>query len=793
MMTLHDIFAPVLRVGLTWLGKRRLPRINGTLTLPGLSASVEAVRDQWGVPHIVASSLQDLFFAQGFIHAQDRLWQMELNRRTAAGRLSEMFGSVALDTDRTTRTFGFYRLGQVDWFNASSDVRDAVLAYTEGINAFLSHSSRTMPVEFTLLSHRPEPWNPEDSMALSRIMVWQLSHAWYGEIIRAQLIEAVGAERASELEIQYPPENPATLPSGIEFNQLGPGGSLLGTKGPFLQQGLGSNAWPVSGSRTITGKPFLCNDMHLPLGMPALWYLIHLSCGNFNVSGVSLPGLPLVLVGHNTKIAWGATLAYTDCDDIYIEQFDPGRPHLYSFKDEWQQAEVIPETIRIKNQEKPHIEEVVITRHGPVISDVVGYSSKRLAIQSMALRPCPALGGWLKLNHAENWNEFVEAMRLIEAPQLNIAYADVEGNIGYWVTGRVPVRSKGNGLIPVAGWTGEYEWIDEIPFEEMPHALNPEQGYIVTCNHRIVPDDYSYYLGSVWMNGYRAKRIIEVLDSGNKLSPDDFMSLHTDYTCIPGIEFVEKLKDFKSSDPDIEQALYLLRAWNGKLSPDSIGGSMYEVTRYHLVRNLLEPGLGKEMTTRFMGQGFHPLLMAASEFYGHDTVVVLRLLDQQDSWWIKQAGGREKLLVKSLKQAVQWLREKLGEEISQWCWGKLHLVRFSHPLGMQKPLDRVFDRGPIPIGGDTDTPCQTAIIPDDPYENKAWAPTFRQIIDMADLSRSLIIIPPGQSGQLGSPHYDDLADLWINGKYIPMLWTKEQIGAAAKHKLILNPCRADIS
>jgi penicillin amidase len=787
MSILHGIAAPVLRTGLNWLGRRRLPQTSGSLTVPGLSGSVKVVRDQWGVPHIYADNLSDLFCAQGFIHAQDRLWQMELNRRTAAGRLSEVFGQIALDTDRTTRAFGFHRLGLSDWSGASADVREAIHAYTKGVNAYLSNASGTMPVEFTLLGHKPEPWSPEDSMALSRIMIWQLSHAWYGAIVRAQMIEAVGAEHATELEIHYPTKNPVTLPVGIEFNRIGTDGSLIPAKGPFLQQSMGSNAWTVSGSRTITGKPFLCNDMHLPLGMPCLWYLIHLVSGGYQVTGASLPGLPMVLVGHNARIAWGVTLAYTDCDDLYVEEFNPNNSRRYRFNEEWHDAEVISEAIGIKGKKQPHIEEVLVTRHGPIISDVAGYTSKHLAIQSMALRPCPAVEGWLKLNHADNWNDFVKAMRLIEAPQLNIAYADVDGNIGYWVTGRVPVRAKGNGLLPVSGWTDEYEWAGEVPFEQMPHALNPSQGFVVTCNHCIIPKDYPYFLGSVWMNGYRARRIVTYFNGKDKLSPDDFASLHVDFTCIPGLEFVEKLNNLESSDPDAKLALELLRAWDGKLTTNSIGGSVYEVTRYHLVRNLLEPGLGKDLTIRMMGQGFHPLLMAASEFYGHDTVVMLRMLDNPDSWWLRQSGGREAVIMHSLKQAVEWLRKRFGNNTSDWQWGELHLVRFQHPLGMQKPLDRVFDRGPLAIGGDTDTPCQTAILPDNPYENKAWAPTFRQIVDMKDLSRSIVIIPPGQSGQLGSPHYDDLVDLWIKGKYIPMLWTQEQIQVAAEAELILKP------
>ena len=790
MSTVDDVLGPVLRAGLTWLGRRRLPQIDGTLNLSGLSAPVEIIRDRWGVPHIYAANERDLFFAQGFVHAQDRLWQMELNRRTAAGRLSEMFGPVALDTDRAVRTFGFYRLGQADWANASEDMRAAATAYAEGVNTFLQHPASHLPVEFMLLGHHPEPWTPEDSLAFARVMIWQLSHAWYGEIIRAQLIEAVGAEHAADWDIHYPAGSPDTLPAGIEFNCLDPDGTLRTARGPFLDRGKGSNAWTVSGRKTTTGAPFLCNDMHLALAMPSLWYLVHLVAGSYSVTGVSLPGLPMVMVGHNARIAWGMTLAYTDCEDLFVEEFDPDDSCRYRFRDEWREADVIPEPIHVKGRADPHIEQVTVTQHGPIISDVVGYPAKRLAVNSMALRPCPAMRGWLRLNHASNWNEFVEAMRLIEAPQLNVAFADVDGNIGHWVTGRVPVRAAGQGMIPAPGWTGEHEWAGEVPFEEMPHALNPQQGYVVSCNHRIVPEGYVHFLGNVWMNGYRAQRIVQVLEGKGKLSLDDFRALHVDTVCIPGREFVERIAGFTSNDPDVQVALDALRVWGGQLSTTSVGGALYEVARYLLVRNVLEPGLGPEMTTRLMGQAFHPLLMATHEFYGHDSVNLLRLLDQPDSWWMTQAGGREAVLARSLKGAVAWLRQELGPDVTGWQWGKLHRSSFPHAMGIQKPLDRVFNRGPLPIGGDTDTPCQTAMIPGDPYDNKAWAPSFRQIVDMGDLSRSVVIHPPGQSGQLGSPHYDDLADLWIKGEYIPMLWTRTQIEDAAEGRLVLNPIQS---
>lgn len=790
MSPILDYFAPVLRTAITGMSRRSLPQTEGEIHLSGLSSPVEIFRDRWGVPHIYAQRLADLFFAQGYIHAQDRLWQMELNRRTAQGRLSELFGEIALDTDRMVRTFGFNRLGKTDWENADAGSCEALQAYAAGVNAFLLAEGRKLPAEFSLIRHRPEPWQPVDSTAFMRVMTWQLSHAWFGEAVRAQLIERVGEAYAAELEIQYPEQNPSTLPRGIEWNAQALQNLLEKDQESGLNRGLGSNAWVVSGRKSQTGNPYLCNDMHLAVSMPGLWYQAHLVCDDFQVTGVTLPGMPGVLVGHNDHIAWGMTLAMTDCEDLFIERFDPQQPTRYQTEQGWKEATVIREAIRVKGKADSHVEEVLLTRHGPVISDVIGLSggdSPRLAVQSMALRPSRAFSGWMLLDRASNWEQFVEAMRLIEAPQLNVAYADREGNIGYWATGLVPIRAAGDGRTPAPGWNGEYEWIGEVPFDQMPHALNPADGYLVTCNHRIIGEDYPYFLGNVWMNGYRANRIAQVLESKDRLGPEDFEALHLDFTCIPGAEFVQRLQDLHSDDPDIALALSQLRAWDGKLTAESIGGALYEVARYMLVHRLLDPGLGEELAHLLMGKGAHPLLYTSSEFYGHDTVTMLRLLDHPDSWWVVQAGGREQVILRSLKDAVTWLRSNLGPDLNQWQWGKLHRITFAHALSLQKPLDKVFDRGPFPIGGDTDTPCQTGMYPQDPYDNKAWSPSFRQIVDLGDLSKSVTIAPPGQSGQLGNPHYDDLIAPWLNGNYHPQLWTREQVERETIGRLKLEP------
>lgn len=786
MSIFSKVIGSVLGRGLSWYSRQSLPLIEGQLKVSGLDAKVEIIRDRWGVPHIFARGLADLFFAQGFAHAQDRFFQMEINRRTAQGLLSELFGEIALDTDRTTRTFGFNRLGKLDWQQADQETRAVVSAYTAGVNAYLNQPGMKLPVEFKLLNHHPQPWRPEDSMTLARLMIWQLSHAWYVEIVRAQVAQAVGPKRAAELEIHYPPQNPLVLPQGIEFNRLTADGALQALKGPFLKATMGSNSWAVSGAKSDSGNAYLCNDMHLALSAPGLWYENHLVAEDFQVSGVSLAGTPTVLVGHNDRLAWGMTLAFTDCEDLFVEQFDPQNPTRYRFKSEMLEAQVIPEAIPVKGRAEPHVEQVIVTVHGPLISGVVGYPDQPVAVNSMALRPCPAVRGWFQLNKAKNWDDFVGAMQMIEAPQLSVSYADVDGNIGYWVTGKTPIRAKGDGSIPAPGWTGEYEWIGEVPFESMPHALNPKEGFVIHTNNRIVPDDYPYFLGNIWMNGYRARRIREALSSPEKLGVKDFSKLHIDFTCLPGIELVAWLKGLQSQDEAVSLGISLLSEWNGELAADSVGGCLYEVLRYYLVRNLIEPGLGSDLTLKWMGNGFHPLLMTANEFYGHDTVTMLRLLDQPESWWMAQAGGFEMVVSKSIKQAVEWLRQELGDDSSGWQWGKLHQVVFPHPLGMQKPLDIVFNRGYLPIGGDTDTPCQTAYRPDQPYNNNAWAPSFRQIVDLGDLNRSLVIAPPGQSGHLGSPHYDDFIQPWLKGQYHPMLWSQAEIEREAEGKLILE-------
>jgi penicillin G amidase len=810
MTTLHTILGRLTRPALAAISRQRLPQVDGRMYLPGLHGPVTIRRDEWGIPHIRASHRHDLFFAQGVVHAQDRLWQMELNRRAATGRLSELLGEATLETDRLTRTLGFNRLAHSSWEKMGGQVAADLEAYVAGVNAYLAGNPR-LPVELMLLNHRPEPWRVKDSIAFGRLQGWALSHGWAGELMRAQLAEAVGAPLAAELEPQYAGRNPVTLPNGIQFNELTLDKMTEAAAGPFLGKGTldgggrGSNGWVIAGRHSATGHAILCNDMHLPLTSPSLWYYLHMHLegeGGYHVAGVSQPGMPYILVGHNDHIAWGATLTFIDVEDLFVEKLHPEDPTRYQFREEWQQAQIYDERIKVKGQ-PDHVERVVVTHHGPIVSNVLAGSSEALAMSSMALRPYETFDGFAMLNEARNWQEFAAAVQRIETPALNLVYADTQDNIGYYVSGKVPIRTAGQGLTPAPGWTGDHEWIGEIPFNEMPHALNPAEGYLITSNNRIVNDDYSHFLGFTWMNGYRARRLDDLirnqLQENGRVSLEDCQRFQMDVYSLPGRELVERLTELETADGDANLCLRLLREWDGWLTPESVGGAVYQVLLARLAPRILGNRLTAEQQMNFLGLGPHYLLYPANELYGHWSVTLMRLLDDGNSGWFAAEDGRaaensratensrEAILIHCLVETAVELRGLLGDDPAQWQWGRLHQVRFSHAMSVQPPLDLIFNQGPFPIGGDTDTVNQTATLPNRLYENNAFSVSYRQVVDMGNLGNARAMYAPGQSGHLGSEQYGNMIQPWLNGGYFPMTWGEGAVSKAAEHTLTLVP------
>jgi penicillin amidase len=536
--------------------------------------------------------------------------------------------------------------------------------------------------------------------------------------------------------------------------------------------------------------------MHLRITTPGIWHIVHLHGGRYHASGVGLPGVPGIQVGHNARIAWGCTLAFTDNQDLFVERLDPDDPTRYEYQGAWQACESRTETIEVKGRPAPHVETVRQTRHGPLLGGLVQGGGEGLALNSYALRPSQVLAGFAALNLAEGWDDFVEAMRLIQAPPLNVVYADVEGNIGHWVAGTLPVRAKGQGTVPAPGWTGEHEWVGEVPFEEMPHALNPTCGYLVSCNHCLMPAGqngqapYPHFLGLHWMNGYRAQRVTAEIERMKVLSREACQALQLDLRSLPGLALVERLRRWQiaPSEPDAALGLKLLLDWDGWLGADSVGGCVYQVTMRRLLERLVAPALGERLFARFLGgNGPHALLAPNSEFAGHASVTLLALLDDAESAWVTEAGGRALVLEQCLAEAVGWLRDTLGVDPAGWQWGRLHTFTAQHALAVRKPLEQVLSLGPYPMGGDTDTVCQTAFAPEAPYQAQAAAPSYRQIVDLGDLERSVHIAPPGNSGVLGDQHYDDLLLPWLKGEYVPAPWSREAVEREAVERLRLEP------
>jgi len=579
---------------------------------------------------------------------------------------------------------------------------------------------------------------------------------------------------------------------------------LKGFDGPFIRKGGASNGWTISGKLTETGMPIHCNDPHLEPSLPSIWYAAHLKCEEFNVIGVGPPSLPMILIGHNDFYSWGFTVANVDAEDLFIEKLNPEDSNQYEYRGEWIAVKERTEKIKIKGCQNPEILKIKSTKHGPIISDLVKYTNnlnedrtekRAICLKSTALEQDRIFDGIYRMNKAQSWDQFIEGVKLIGCPQQNITYADIEGNIGSYICGKVPVRKNGDGSLPVPGWDGEYDWVDEIPFEEMPHCLNPQDGYIITANNRpIDAKDYPHFLSNTWDPGYRAQRIHDLIKEKNRLSIDDMKKIQQDVKSLEGLTFLNVLRelDFSPKMPDsegevrktIDRAWDIYMKWDGEANAESVGACINEVFALECIKTLLYPVLGKNLGDHIIGQGFHPLLQGTTARYHGSESRLMHLLKNPDSWWIQEAGGINTLLTKSFLGTIEMLREKLGDEIQSWKWGKLNKITYPHSMAIKKVLAKVFNKS-SPIGGTKHTILQMGSALDD-FSVKHWAPSYRQIVDLSDFNKSWWIYSPGQSGNLASPHYDDLFDKFVKGEYIPMLWDFDKIKGKAKEKLVLT-------
>lgn len=782
-----DQAAPVARRSLHDQARSRLSQISGNVSVRGLRGEVRVVRDRWGVPHIYAHNTADLFFAQGFVQAQDRLFQMDLWRRGTQGYLSEVLGDDFIERDRLSRLLRYRGDMSAEWSSYAPDAKAIITSFVSGINAWIEIARKNPPLEFTLAGYEPALWKPED--VLSRAEAFLMSGNATSEVFRAQLTAAVGPERAAAL---LPPDPfvPVPVPAGLDLAwidaRLATALSYIGTGasgfGPSLRlrsptswlrhpaEEIGSNNWVVSGARSVTGRPLLANDPHRALDHPSLRYIVHLNAPGWNVIGANQPWLPGVSFGHNDHVAWGATLFRADAQDLYIEKLNPRNPNQYESKGRWLDMVVDTDLIQVKGRTAPERVELRYTIHGPVLLVV---PERQIAISLRWTGSEPGTAGYLAgigLDRSRSAAEFRQNLVRWKMPGENIVYADVTGNIGYQASSLTPIRKTWPGLLPVPGWTGEYEWEGWYKLDDLPHKFNPAEGFIATANHNTLPPGETRVINYEWSDPARINRILEVLTSKDKFSVEDFEALQHDSTAWPAKQLVPLLAPVASDDKAVEQARRMLLDWDRNISADSGAAALYVVWEQQLRQRVfsgrVEGALDSAYASRAGSLLVATLLKPTREWFGQDP-----------------AGRRDALLLDALVAAVNELSAKLGADLASWRWGALHTATFRHALAADAESARLFNIGPFSRAGYGSTPFATG---GRGFEQNTGS-SYRQVIDLADWDRSVATTAPGQSGQPLSPHFDDLARLWAAHKYFPLLFSKEATAREAGATLVLAP------
>ncbi len=786
--------------------QRPVPSLDGELWLECLDAPVEVLRDRYGIPHIHAQNDADLFRTLGFTHAQDRLWQMEQNRRIAQGALSEVFGPAALDADRFSRIVGFQRAAEMEYETLDGATRRTLDWYAEGVNAFVAKNAGKLAAEFNLLRFTPRQWAGVDTLAYAKSVAWSMSVNWESELVRLQLVSRLGPIRAADLEPDYPAENPVILAAlgsqdvtrllqmaGLMLNQYETVKGWLGLEG----EGRGSNSWVLAPKRSATRRPLLCNDPHLTVQTPSAWYEAHLSSPSMEVSGATLPGIPAVMIGHNRHIAWGMTAALCDVQDLFVERRHPDEADLFETVGGWERAAVSEEEIIIKGQAAPHVERVVITRHGPLMDGLTGTvqavvgDSFSFALTWTGHEPGGTLRSLLALNRATNWATFQAALADWADPPQNVTFADGEGNIGYVLAGRIPARPRHLGLTPAPGWESGQEWAGYIPASELPRLFNPVSGVIVTANNKIAGDEYAHFLGAEYAPGWRASRIAEMLAEKERHGLRDMAEIQLD----TGSEFAARLAPWfgrlEPVDAFEKVAAGYLRRWDYRMEADSPAAlifhycwlNLFDLTLGEALGPAREGYLGKSLTPLFVVHGFR--LRASTR--------LLEIIEQhpESFWYGAEANGglrsRNTVLRTALARGVRQIRAEFGDNARRWDWGRAHQVRYVHPLGGLRVLRIFFNRGPFPVGGDMTTPNQTGSVPSLPAGLVNVAATYRQIYDVGEWENAQTVTHTGQSGHPMSDQYDDQMGMWREGVYHAMPWSQAAMDAAAVRRLTLRP------
>ncbi len=723
--------------GVWWVAWRPLPQTSGTIT-GGVAQRVTVSFDRLGEPHIAATSQDDLLFAQGYLTAQERMWQMDALRRLAGGDLCEIVGAVALASDEEVRRLGMRRIAEEAAVSMPAEDRAEFAAYARGVNAYLDSHHGRLPLEFTLLGYDPRPWSIVDSILIGLHMFRDLTTSYPDELLKQRML--AGGDR-NKVDFLFPLRTGREMPPGV-----------LLPVGKEAQPG--SNAWAIAGAHTASGKPLVSNDMHLEFSIPGIWYLVHLESPGLNVAGVSLPGVPGVIVGHNERIAWGVTNLHYDVQDLYIEKIDD-RTGRYEYRGQILQAREEREIIRIKNDRPLELLNWV-TVHGPVRRE----GKLRLALRWVAAGPGAFQFPFLELNRARNWQEFTRAISRFAGPAQNFVYGDVDGNIGYHATGKLPIRKGYTGDVPVDGASGNFEWQGFIPFDQLPTSFNPPDGLIVTANQNPFPPDFPYAVNGIFAPQYRSKQIRDMLTGRSGLRPEDTLAVQKDvysgfHRYLAGA--VVAAYDRRGGHAGLGESIALLRTWDGQMDkgrPEPLIVSLMFQHFRKAVAEAASPGNGTAYEIQIA------------------PAVIENLLRTRPSGWFPDYDAA---LLQSFADAMDEGRRMQGPDVKKWAYGAYLALTITHPIGHRLPLvAKYFDLGPVWMSGSATSVKQTTL---------RLGPSMRMNADLGDWDRSLLNLPIGESGHVLSRHYKDEWEAYYNGTSFPMQFRKVE----AKSVLELVP------
>ena len=782
------------------LSERTAAAQSAPTLIPGLIDQVIIRRDERGIPYIQAKNDHDLYLAQGFVTAGDRLWQMDLLRRSERGELAEILSAgpnnVVLDQDKQHRTLGFTEAAEAEFAQSSVQSRALLQAFADGVNAYIaSLDARTLPPEFQILQYKPSPWTPVDSLLVIKVFAEALSSSWRLDVMR-EALASLPAEKRAMLLPEFSPldvlvvgkdsrkvatSSDSAIPKNFSVTQaelfeLARGQELesqsLTRVGVYAEGLAASNNWVVNGKHSVTGKPLLANDPHLAPSAPSIWYMVHLSAPGVRVAGVTAPGLPGVVIGHNDQIAWGYTNVGPDVQDLYVEQFDPANPRRYKTPSGWSDATIRHEGIKVRKGFTESTTDTVpldvtVTRHGPVVFEKNG---KRYALKWTALDPeLNNPDSTYSLNRARNWKEFNAALRSFTAPTQNIVYADVDGHIGYHAAGVVPIRKSGDGSVPYDGSTDEGEWTSFIPSDKLPIVYDPPSGIIVTANQRIVGTDYPYFLTHSWAQPYRARRIFDLLNQTPKLSANDFRRIQGDIYSIGNVLFAQQITktmraQVKPEEAQLASALDAFQKWDGRMGADSRVAPILAQMRIAFRSRVLNAALGEDLFKIYAWSNF-------------DTTLDRLITEQPKEWLPKEFTSYADLLRACFEDAVKALT-KISADESKWTWGEMAKVRFSHPLANAPLVGLQFTIAPIPqngAGGSAATP------------NVGAAVSMRLIADPSDWDKTQHGITLGESGLPATAHWSDQLADWraVTPREFP--FTEAAIANATKTTTVLEP------